>query len=146
MTVDPQPSSNYRLDAPPVAAPTPESQEMVLVRRSELYSIQRGVRRAFEDPVGNASGWATTWLGIGISATVSLAALLGVPANTVVPGVIAGHGALIGGGFFLAWFCHRFARKQTDARESAADDVLVELQELDLRAPSAVDDQESELG
>ena len=138
----PEPAtSNYVVTAPPVAVPTAKSQEMVLVRRSEIQSIKRGVNRAFTDPVGSAFAWATAWLGVGVSAALSLAALLGTDGNDVVPGVIAAHGSAVVIGFFLAAFLFWIARQTKGAREKERDDCLAELDELDSRAPSKVTEE-----
>ena len=81
-------------------------------------------------------------MGAGIGAAVSLGALLGTDGNHVLPGVIAGHAALITVGFFLAAWCHWFDKRVRGAKSSAKDAVIAELQELDERAPTTVEDRD----
>jgi hypothetical protein len=122
----------------PVALPTPKSQEMILVRRSEIRGIRRRVDQALTNPVESASAWAFTWLGTGIAAGLSLGALVGVSGNHVKVGVIAGHCTLIVCGFFLAAFCGWIDRKNRQSRLGQKHDLCAELDELDERAPTTV--------
>jgi hypothetical protein len=125
------------LSPPPVAIPSPRSEELVLVRRSEIHRLKRSAKRAFADRTVNASGWAYTWLGIGIEAMLSLGALTGVKHQTVAAGVVSGNIALTFIGLFLAgyllWFDHHVSKRST-----AGADFLAELDELDRRAPTTV--------
>jgi len=121
----------------PVAIPSPTSQEFVLVRRSEIDRLKRSTKRAFADPAGNASGWAYTWLGIGVGALLSLGGLVGVKRQAVATGVVAGDVALAFIGLFLAgyllWFDRHAGRQST-----TETDLVAELDELDRRAPTTV--------
>lgn len=134
-------SSNYVVRAPPIAMPTPKSQEMVVVRRSELAALKRGIGRAVANPVESASGWAFTWLGVGVAATLSLLALVGPKGNHVHTWIVEAHVATMVVGYFLAWFMGRMARKQNKQRVSAHDEVCAEIDELDQRAPTTVTEQ-----
>jgi hypothetical protein len=127
--------------ATPVALPSPKSQEMVLVRRSEIHGLKRSAKRAFADPAASASGWAYTWLGIGIAALLSLGALVGVKDQTVSTVVIAGNVIFIIVGFFLAGFLFYFDHKSDKAQETAESDFMAELDELDERAPTTIPDE-----
>lgn len=129
---------NISLNPPPVAVPSQKSQEYVLVRRSEIHGLKRSAKRAFADPAGNASGWAYTWLGIGIAALLSLGALLGVQHQEVATSVIAGNIIFVIVGFFLACYLWWFDRQANKERDSAETDFMSELDELDQRAPTTV--------
>lgn len=122
----------------PIAIPTQKSQEMVLVRRSEIYGLKRSAKRAFSEPATNASGWAYTWLGVGIAALLSLGALLGIKDQSVAPSVIAGNAVFIIVGFFLAVYCWWFDHQAHKNQASAEADFMAELDELDNRAPTTV--------
>lgn len=125
----------------PIALPSPKSQEMVLVRRSEIHGLKRTAKRAFAEPAENASGWAFTWLGIGIAALLSLGALLGVKDQEVATSVIAGNAVFIIVGFFLAAYLWWFGRKNRKDQRSAEADFMQELDELDQRAPTTIGDE-----
>jgi hypothetical protein len=127
----------------PVALPTPKSQEMVLVRRSEIESLKRGVRRAFENPVENASTWAGIWLGVAVTALFSLVALVSVKDNKVNDYVISGHVAAIVSGIFLAGFLAYIHRKTRTNSKSGHEDVIKDLDELLERAPTQVVDDDA---
>jgi cbb3-type cytochrome oxidase subunit 3 len=115
---------------------------MVLVRRSELYGIKRGVERAFENPAGSASAWATAWLGVGLTAGLSLGAFYGTESDDKVETwVLAGHWVALVVGLFLATWCWWFDRRGREGRRDAKDDVCAELDELDDRAPTTIEDQ-----
>src|SRR5690242_1576558 len=98
-----QASAGYQqavIGAPPVAAPTPKSQEMVFVRRSELHGLKRTARRAFADPAASASAWAFTWLGVGIAAALSLLAMVAPKGQHIRTWVLEAHVFFIVLGFF----------------------------------------------
>jgi hypothetical protein len=131
-------SSNYIVAAPTVATPTAKSQEMVLVRRSELYALKRGIGRMLNDPSGAASAWAFSFLGVGVAATLSLLALVGPEGNNVRNWVVEAHGAVMFIGYFLAIFMGWTAKKQGGRRKKAHDEVCAEIDDLDQRAPTQV--------
>jgi hypothetical protein len=133
--------SNYVVEPPPVATPTAKSQEMVLVRRSELSALKRGIGRAVADPAESASGWTYSWLGVGVAATLSLLALVGPRGNHVRTWIVEAHIAAMVVGYFLAWFMSRIARRQRAERTSAHDEVCAEIDELDQRAPTSLSDE-----
>ena len=131
------------VEAPPIAPPTKKSQEMVLVRRSEITALKRGVARAFENPVESAFTWASVWLGVAVAAGLSLLALLGVEGNDVRSGVITAHaGAVIVGSFlaaYMGWVGHNNRKR----RKTARDDLLTELDELNNRAPTQLIEEDA---
>ena len=128
--------------APPIALPSPKSQEMVLVRRSEIGTLKRGVKRAFENPVESAYAWASVWFGVGVTAAFSLVALLSVEGGSKVsPGVIAAHAAAAAAALFLAAFLGWYAKKNRASRKTAHDDLITDLHELSERAPTRIDDE-----
>jgi DNA-binding transcriptional ArsR family regulator len=129
--------SSLSLRPSPVAIPSPGSQEFVLVRRSEIDRLKRSAKRAFADPAGNASGWAYTWLGIGVGALLSLGGLVGVKHQAVATGVVAGDVALAFIGLFLAGYLLWFDR-HADRQSTTETDLVAELDELDRRAPTTV--------
>ena len=128
----------FGLGPPPVATPTPKSQEMVLVRRSELSALKKGISRALRDPLSALSGWAFTWLGVGAAATVSLLGTEAVKGNNVRTWVVEAQVGLIIVGFFLAAFCGWFAHKQSEAKGSAVTELHAEIDDLDNRAPTKI--------
>jgi hypothetical protein len=134
-------TSNYQVGAPPVAVPTPKSQEMVLVRRSELQAITRTVERAFSNPVASASGWSIAWLGVAIGAGISLLAVAAPKGQHIHTWVLEAHIAVIVVGAFLAAWCWWFDRKNKQGQRSAKDDCTEQLKDLDERAPTTVSDQ-----
>jgi hypothetical protein len=127
--------------APPVALPSPKSQEMVLVRRSEIGTLKRGVKRAFENPVESAYAWASVWLGVGVTAAFSLAALLSVEGGSKVSaGVISAHAAAAAAALFLAGFLGWYVKKSRASRKTAHDDLITDLHVLSERAPTRIDE------
>lgn len=113
---------------------------MVLARRSELCGLQRTAKRVFASPAAGGWGWMSVWLGIGVSASLSLGALLGVKDQTVAPSVIAGHVAFIFVGFFLAIYLGLTSRRARGLQGTAEDEFLAELDQLDQRSPSTLAD------
>jgi hypothetical protein len=84
--------------------PTELPSELVPVRRSEIADLAqqaRGLRNGKEP----AKEWALTWLGIGVSATLALVALLGVEGQHLKDWVISGDVALTVASYFLAVLC-----------------------------------------
>jgi hypothetical protein len=125
----------------PVALPTPTSQEVVLVRRSEISSLKRGVKRCFENPVESAYLWASVWAGVAASALFSLVALIAVKSNHVSAGVIAGHIAAVIAAGFLATYLAYLGNKNKERTEAAHKDVIADLHELSERAPTQIPDK-----
>jgi hypothetical protein len=81
-----------------------ELDEAVPVRRSEIADLAqqaRGLRNGKEP----AKEWASIWLGIGISAMLTLVALLGVEGQHLKDWVISGEVALMVASYFLAVLC-----------------------------------------
>lgn len=126
---------------PPVAMPSLKSQEMVLVRRSEISTLKRGVKRCFESPAESAYAWASVWLGVGVAALFSLLALLGVKGNHVRTGILAAICASVVIGLFLAVFCAWFGRKNRKKQKMSHDDLLTDLNELSERAPTQIEEE-----
>lgn len=114
-------------DRPPLAFPTPQSQEMVLVARTEIAALKRGVSRALRDPLASMAPWAFTWLGVGIGALVSFLAINAVAHQQLRPWIVAAHVALMFIGFFLAAFCGWAARTQRGARLACERELHEEL-------------------
>ena len=110
------------------------------MRRSEIASLKRGITRALKDPMSNASPWAFTGVGIGVGTLVSLLAVLGVQGQKVSPYVIAAHASLIFVGLFLAVFCGRAAYNQRNVRLECEREMHHELEALNQRAPSQVEE------
>jgi hypothetical protein len=126
---------------PPVAMPSLKSQEMVLVRRSEISALKRGVKRCFESPVESAYVWASIWLGVGVAALFSLLALIGVDGNHVRTGILAAHCAAIATGLFLAGFCWWFGWRNRKKQKMAHEDLVTDLDELSERAPTQIEEE-----
>lgn len=127
---------HWQGEAPLIALPNPKSQEMVLVRRSELQAAKRTAVRAGKEPSALAgAGWMTWWLGIGVSTLVGLIALLGVDNQVIAPGVIAGLTGLILVSFFLAGFLWFVNRAERTNKGTAMEELQLELDQLDKRAP-----------
>jgi hypothetical protein len=117
----------------PIAA---EHDEAVPVRRVEIAHFAERVRE-LGNPIESASAWAFTWLGLGVAASFSLLAMLGVKGQHIKQPVIWAHVAAIVVGFFLAAFCgwlnHRLRSDEGDKNEA----VACEIEKLNERAPSA---------
>ena len=143
MTQAPAPFQQVSVGAPPVAAPSPKSQEMVLVRRSEIAQIRRGVVRALSDPVESAWAWAAVWFGVAAAAGLSLLALTGVEGNHVRTGILAAHWAALIGGLFLALFCAYFGWRNGERRVTGKQDLCADLDELNERAQTTITEAEA---
>ena len=133
-------TGSYQVSAPPVATPTAKSQEMVLVRRSELYSLKRSITSAFDDPMSSAEQWAFTWLGVGLAGGLALMALLAPKGNKVESWAVSVMACTTFLGLFLAGFMGWSARKIRRGRTTRQQTVCNEIDELDERAPTTVRD------
>lgn len=141
---EPPPLSSYvpvGMAPPPIAPPTAKSQEMVLVRRSEIESLKRAVKRAFDNPIENANAWASAWLGVAVTAAFSLIALIAVKDNEINEYILSGHVATIVGAGFLAGYLTYLGKKNRKKTETGHEDVVKDLDELLERAPTQIEEE-----
>jgi hypothetical protein len=128
-------STNY-LPASRLAPIAAELDEAVPVRRAEIEHFAERVRE-LKNPIEAASAWAFAWLGLGIAATFSLGALLGVKGQHIKQPVIWAHVAAIVIGFFLAAFCGWMNRRLRRDGGEQNEAVACEIERLNDRAPGA---------
>ena len=126
--------TNY-LPASRLATIDPQHDEAVPVRRIEIKRFAEQIRE-LENPIEAASAWAFTWLGLGIAASLSLVALLGVQGQHIKQPVIWAHVAAIVIGYFLAIFCGWLNRRLRKDGADKHETVAREIEELNDRASS----------
>lgn len=117
----------------PIAA---EHDEAVPVRRAEIEHFAERVRE-LGNPIESAGAWAFTWLGLGVAASISLLAILGVKGQHIKQPVIWAHVAAIVIGLFLAAFCGWLNRRLRSDEGDRNETVACEIEKLNERAPSA---------
>ena len=127
-------ATNY-LPASRLAPIAAEHDEAVPVRRAEIEHFAERVRK-LKNPIESASAWAFTWLGLGVAASFSLLALLGVKGQHIKQAVLISHGAAIFIGFFLAAFCGWMNHRLRGDAEDRNETVACEIEKLNERAPS----------
>lgn len=113
-----------------------EAEEMVPIRRSEIRDFAEEVVWVVQNPIDAASAWSYAWFGVGVTATFSLVALLAVEGGGIAAGVIAGHGAAIVVGFFLAGLLHWIDKKERADRLDRAERLSKRISAIDQRAPT----------
>jgi hypothetical protein len=126
--------STITANAPTVALPKTESEEMVAIRRVELRRIKDQVTR-MGNPVESAAAWAYTWLGAVIAVVLSLGALYGSmdDKHAVAGWLLLVHWfALVSFGF-LAWFSWHFDKQARNKRQTDHDVVVRELTAIEDR-------------
>jgi cbb3-type cytochrome oxidase subunit 3 len=124
----------------PVYEPPPEALEEIKVRRAELRRIWKLVHR-LGNPVESAATWAHVWLGVGVTAALSLLVLLGtnpvqvsgsrMATGTVKTWVNYAIGSVLFIGVFLAIFCWWFDHQNKRREATDKDLVLRELESID---------------
>jgi hypothetical protein len=115
---------------------------MVPVSRNEIAKLKRGVQRAFSNPVESSFTWAAIWLGVAMTAGVSLAGLLGVKGNHVKTWVLDAHWIAVSCGTFLTLYCGYYGWRGRKGRKVNRDDLLADLDHLNERAPTTVAEPE----
>jgi hypothetical protein len=124
----------------PHAWVSPEHEETVPVRRTEIKEFADEVLRIARNPLENASAWAAGLLTLSVSAGLSLAAIA-TTATNVPTWVYTAHGAVLFGGATAAWFAHWVNRKQRADSESRAELLADRIRACDERAPRVEGDQ-----
>ncbi len=128
-------ATNY-LPASRLAPIAAEHDEAVPVRRVEIEHFAKRVRE-LRNPIESASAWAFTWLGLGIAASFSLLAMVGVEGQHIRQAVVIAHVAAIVVGFFLSAFCGWINHRLRGDAKVRNETVACEIEKLNERAPSA---------
>lgn len=129
----PDPLRNYA-PAPRVHTPTPESEEMVLVRRTELKHLSEDVKNLQDTTsIAEQAMWATGGVGVGSAVAAVAMYAPGDPVDaTVATIVICCAVAFI----VFAAVLGLLAKNLRSSRKGAAERLATRIDEFDRRAPS----------